>query len=121
WAGILHFCCVDEVAPSLVSKKREGAKLAAPFQMGEDFARDAFLILERMSTGKLRAEFEERFLRVGGFAMNAADETNQLVPGLAVGVAVFAGVNGSELPLLFSGKRLDGLGQARGEGFQLIG
>ena len=42
-----------------MSEKCEGAKLAAIFEMGEDFARDALLILERMFTGKLRAEFEE--------------------------------------------------------------
>src|SRR2546427_3561760 len=120
-AGIFDLCCIDEVAPGLVSEKREGAELAATFEMGEDFARDAILILERMFTRKLWAEFKERFLRVGGFAVNAADEANQLVPGLAVRVAVFASVNGGELPLFFSRKRLDGLSQAGGEGFQLIG
>ncbi len=100
--GVFHFCCFDEVAPSLVCEKREGAKLAATFEMVEDFARNALLILECVFTRKLRAEFEERFLRAGGFAVNAADKANQLVPRLAVCVTVLARVNGSELPLFFS-------------------
>src|SRR6266568_3973351 len=119
--AILDLCCLDELAPSLVSEQGEGAKFAAIFKMDEDFASDAFLILKRMFLRKLRAEFEERFLSVGGFAVNAADEANQLVPGLAVRVTVFAGVNSGELPLVFSGKRIDRLGQAGSEGFQLIG
>src|SRR6266853_3913670 len=120
-AGILDLCCLDEVAPSLASEKGEGAKLAAIFKMDEDFASDAFLILNRMFLRELRTEFEERFPSVGGFAVNAADEANQLVPGLSVRVTVFAGVNSGELPLVFSGKRIDRLGQAGSEGFQLIG
>src|SRR5260370_24920681 len=120
-AGILDLCCLDEVAPSLVSEGGEGAKCAAIFKMDEDFASDAFRTLKLMFLRQLRAEFEERFLSVGGFAVNAADEANQLVPGLAVRVTVFAGVNSGELPLVFSGKRIDRLGQAGSEGFQLIG
>src|SRR5258708_1556406 len=104
-----------------VVKKRKGALCGAIFVMGEDFTGNALLILEHMFTRKLRAEFEERFLGVGGFAMNAADEANQLVPRLAVRVTVLAGVNGGELPLVFSRKRIDSLGQVGGEGFQLIG
>src|SRR5260370_1071186 len=84
-------------------------------------ASNAFLILKRMFLRKLRAEFEERFPGVSSFAMNAADEANQLVPGLAVRVTILASVNSGELPLVFSGKRIDGLGQAGSEGFQLIG
>src|SRR6266481_5228558 len=66
-AAVLDLCCFDEVAPSLVCKKREGAKLAATFEMFEDFARNALLILECLFTRKLWTEFEERFLRAGGF------------------------------------------------------
>src|SRR5438552_522578 len=121
WVRILDLGCFNEVAPSLVSEKREGAELAATFEMDEDFASDAFLILKRMFMRKLRAEFEERFLGVGGFAMNAADEANQLVPGLAVRFTVLAGVNGGELPLFFSGKWFDSLGQVGGEALQLVG
>jgi len=56
-----------------VSEKREGAELAATFEMDEDFASDAFLILKRMFIRKLRAEFEERFLSVGGFAVERGE------------------------------------------------
>src|SRR5260370_11780827 len=120
-AVILDLCCLDDGARSLVSERGEGAKLAAIFKMDEDFASDAFLILKRMFLRKLRAEFEERFLSVGGFAVNAADEANQLVPGLAVRGTVFAGVNSGERPLVFSGMRIGRLGQACREGFQRIG
>jgi len=41
--------------------------------------------------------------------MNKADEADQLIPGLAMRVSVFAGINGGKLPLIFSGKRLDGM------------
>src|SRR5260370_13686825 len=95
-------------------------ELASSFEMDGDFARNVFLILKRMFIRKLRAEFEERFPGVGSFAMNAADEANQLVPGLAVRVTILAGVNSGELPLVFSRKRIDSLGQAGSEGFQLI-
>src|SRR5258708_31671609 len=104
-----------------VVKKRKGALCGAIFVMGEDFTGNALLILEHMFTRKLWAEVEERFLGAGGFAVNAAYEANQLGPRLAVRVTVLAGVNGSELPLFFSGKRIDSLGQACSEGFQLIG
>src|SRR5260370_15721241 len=120
-AGILDLCCFDEVAPSLVSEKREGTELASTFEMDEDFASNAFLILKRMFIRKLRAEFEERFPGVSSFAMNAADEANQFVPGLAVRVNVLASGNSGELPLVFSGKRIDGLGHDGSKGFQLIG
>src|SRR5260370_11410537 len=53
--------------------------------------------------------------------MSAADEANQLVSGLAVRVPILASVNSGEVPLVFSGKRIAGLGQAGSEGFQLIG
>src|SRR5260370_15806782 len=105
---------------TLVKEKREGAELASPFEVDKDFASNAFLILKRMFLRKLRAEFEERFPGVSSFAMNAADEANQLVPGLAVRVTILASVNSGELPLVFSGKRIDGLGQAGSEGFPLI-
>ncbi len=120
-ASVFYFCRFDELAPSLVREERERAKLSAILEMDEDFAREAFLILERMLMRKLWAEFEERFLGGGGFAVNAADKADQLVPGLAVCVAIFAGVNGGKLPLFFSGKRIDSLGQVGGERFQLIG
>src|SRR5260370_14697406 len=108
-ASVFYFCRFDELAPSLVREERERAKLSAILEMDEDFAREAFLILERMLMRKLWAEFEERFLGGGGFAVNAADQADQLVPGLAVCVAIFAGVNGGQLPLFFSGKRVDSL------------
>src|SRR5258707_15042 len=119
-AGVLDSRCLDELAPNLVSEPREGAKLAAILEMGEDFVRDALLILERMLTRKLRAIFEEGFLRVGGFAMNEADEADQLVPRYAVRVAIFSSVNGGKLPFFIAGKRFDGLGPAGSDGFQLI-
>src|SRR5260370_1071188 len=97
------------------------ALLASTFQMDKDFPSNAFLILKRMFFRKLRAEFEERFPGVSSIAIDAADEANQLVPGLAVRVTILASVNSGELPLVFSGKRIDGLGQAGSEGFQLIG
>src|SRR5882724_5062375 len=109
------------MAPGLVSEQRERAKLSTAFEVREDFASDALLILECMFMGKLRAEFEEGLLRVGSFAMNETDEAGELVPGLAMRAAIFAGVNGGELPLIFSRKGLDGLGQVSGEGFQFIG
>src|SRR5258708_12908407 len=95
------------MAPSLVSEKREGAELASTFEMDKDFASNAFLILKRMFLRKLRAEFEERFPGVSSFAMNAADEANQLVPGLAVRVTILASVNSGEPPLVFSAKQID--------------
>ena len=120
-ASVLDFRSFDEVAPGLVSKKRERAKLSTIFEMDKDFARDAFLILKRKLRRKFRTVFDERLLRVGGFAMNETHETDQLVPGLPMGVAVFSGVNSGELPLVFSGERFDGLGQISREGFQFIG
>src|SRR5260370_15799621 len=108
-ASVLYFGCLDEMAPGFVSKKSEGTKLATTLEMGEDLARDALLIFERKLTRKLRAVLEERFLRVRSFAMNEADRTDQLVPGLAVRGAIFAGVNGGQLSLFFSRKRFDRL------------
>ena len=104
-----------------MSEQQKRAKLAATLEMGEDFASDALLIFVRRITRELRSVLDERFLRVGGFAMNEADEADQLIPGPAMRVSVFAGVNGGKLPLIFSGKRLDGMSQAGGERFQLVG
>src|SRR5260370_15220835 len=78
--GVFDLCCFDEVAPSVVSKKRERAKLAAMLEMATAFARDALLILERMFVRKLWTEFKVRFLSVGGFALNMTNEANELIP-----------------------------------------
>ena len=67
--------------------------------MAEDFARDALLIFERMFRRKLWAVLDEGFLGVGGFAVNQADEADQLIPGLAMRVPIFPSVNRGELPL----------------------
>src|SRR5260370_22668894 len=106
-ASVFYFCRFDELAPSLVREERERAKLSAILEMDEYFAREAFLILERMLMRKLWAEFYGRFLGGGGFAVNAADKADQLIPGLAVCVAIFAGLNGGEAPLFFSGNHID--------------
>jgi len=52
--------------------------------------------------------------------MNAADEADQLVPGLAVCVAVFACVNRSQLPFVLAGKRLDSVRQVDDESLQIV-
>jgi len=41
----------------------------------------------------MRTMFDEGFLRLGRFAMYDSYEADQLVPGLAVRVAVLSGVN----------------------------
>ena len=101
-------------------EKRERTEFAAIFKMAEDFTSDALLIFKSILSGKLRPVLDEGFQRVGGFAVNEADEADQLVPGLAMRVAVFGGVNGRELPFLFPGEGLDGLRQVGGECFQFV-
>ena len=48
-----------KLAPRLVREKRERTKFAAIFEMAQDFARGAFLILERGIARDLRAEFDK--------------------------------------------------------------
>ena len=108
-AGVFDLGRIDELAPGFVREKRERAKFAAAFEVSEDFSGDALLILERMLMRKLRAEFEEGFLRVGGLVMNEVDEADELISRLVVGVVVLAGVNGGELPFIFPGEWLNGL------------
>src|SRR5882672_3726467 len=101
-------------------EQREGAKFAAPFEMGENFAGDALLVFKREIVCKLRAVLDERFLRVGGLAVDEAHKADQLVPRFTMAVAVLPRVNCGEFPLLSSGKRLDGLRQVGRKSFKLL-
>ena len=102
-------------------QERDGTEPAPIVQMGEDFASDAFLILARDVARKMRAMFDERFLRLCRFAVYETDKADQLIPRLAVRVAVLSGINCRELPLFFPGKRFDGLPQTGGENLQFLG
>src|SRR6266581_4605649 len=84
--------------------------------MGQDFACNTFLIFECQVSRKVRAVFDNRFLRVRGFAVNQAHVADQLVPGLAIYVAVFSSINCGQLPFLLPGKRATA---ATGPGIQL--
>src|SRR6266700_6182512 len=108
---VIDFRLVYELAPRLVREERERTKFAAIFEMAQDFACRVFLILERGIAKDLRAKFDKRFLRVCRFAMNAANKADQLVPRLAVDVAILSRVNRCQLPFVPAGKRLDSLCQ----------
>ncbi len=108
-AGAIHFCRVDELVPGFVREKREGAELAALFEVAENFRGDAQLIFQIRGLWKLRAILHEHFLRVGALLMNLADDTDQLLPRLAMRPAVLSGINGGELPLIIAGKGFDRL------------
>src|SRR5260370_40719159 len=95
---VIDFRLLYELAPRLVREERERTKFAAIFEMAQDFACRVFLILERGIAKDLRAKFDKRFLRVCSFAMNAANKADQLVPRLAVYVAILSCVNRSPLP-----------------------
>src|SRR6266403_1691421 len=111
----------EELAPGLVREKCERAQLAACFHMRQDFAGNAFLLSDRRKVGSFRAVLEERLLGVCGFAMNQSHEANELVPRLPVRVAVLAGVNRGEFPLVFAGKRLDRRSQSGRQSFYFSG
>src|SRR6266404_8388146 len=49
--------------------------------------------------------------------MNQPHEADELVPRLPVHVAVLAGINRGEFPLVFAGKRFDRLGESGSESF----
>src|SRR6516225_467582 len=89
--------------------------------MRDEFASNTFLFPHRTVTGGLGTKFEEGFLSICGFPMNQSYERDQLVPWLAVHVPIFAGVDRRQLPLLSARKRLDGLGQSRGQSFYFSG
>src|SRR5437879_4658086 len=118
---LVDFRRFDELAPGPVGKECDGTELAAILQMSEDFAGDALLILVGQVVRKMRTMLDERFLRLRGFAVNETDEADQLVPGLAVRVAVLSSVNCGELPFFLLGKRFDGLPQTGGENLQFLG
>src|SRR5207249_10729338 len=111
----------DELAPRSVREQRDRTEFATILQMSEDFAGHALLILVGQVVRQMRTMLDERFLRLGGFAVNETDEADQLVPGLAVRVAVLSGVNRGEFPLFLPGKRLDSLPQTGGENLQFLG
>src|SRR5207249_12317264 len=119
--SLIDFRRFDELAPGPVGKECDGTELAAILQMSEDFARDTNLIFVGHVVRKMRTMLDERFLRLGGFAVNETDEADQLVPGLAVRVAVLSSVNCGELPFFLPGKRFDGLPQTGGENLQFLG
>src|SRR5438477_4690247 len=118
---LVDFRRFDELAPGPVCKECDGTELAAIVQMSDDFARDANLIFAGHVVRKMRTMLDERFLRLGGFAVNETDEADQLVPGRAVRVAVLSGVNRGEFPLFLPGKRLDSLPQTGGKNLQFLG
>src|SRR5439155_8657242 len=118
---LVDFRRFDELAPGPVCKECDGTELAAIVQMSDDFARDANLIFAGHVVRKMRTMFDEGFLRLGRFAMYDSYEADQLVPGLAVRVAVLSGVNRGEFPLFLPGKRLDGLPQTGGKNLQFLG
>src|SRR4029077_19070543 len=108
--GKPRVCVIDggvlyEVVPRLVREESERAELAAVFEMTQDFGGNALLIFQRRMARDFRAEFDKGFLRVGSLSMNAAHKADQLVPRLAVDISIFSCVNGSQLPLIFAGKR----------------
>src|SRR5213080_914373 len=100
---LIDFRRFDELAPRSVREQRDRTEFATILQMSEDFAGDALLILVGQVVRKMRTMLDERFLRLGGFAVNETDEADQLVPGLAVRVAVLSGVNRGEFPLFLPG------------------
>src|SRR5262249_36947017 len=114
-AGAVDFCCVEELAPGFVREQSDRAQFAAVFKMPKDFSGDVLLILCHCDTGSFRAVFHERFLRVRGLAMNEPHETNQLIPRLAMHVAIPTGINGGQFPFVLAGQRINGLRKSSGE------
>src|SRR5260370_25295885 len=81
--------------------------------MRQDFTRDAFLFFNPRIAGSLRPVLDDRFLRIRGLAMYQPHEADELVPGLSVRVAVLAGVNRGQFPLVFAGEWLARLPPSR--------
>src|SRR4029077_16363351 len=71
-----------------------------------------FLLSGRGFVGRLGAIVDERFLGIRGLLMRLPYGVDQLFPGLPVHATVPAGVNRCELPLVFSGERVDRLGKS---------
>ena len=91
-------------------EQRERAKFAPLFKMTEDFRGDALQLFRVRGFGKLRTIFHQSFLRVRRFFMSLANESDQLLPRLAMCSPVLSRVNGSELPLVVARQGLDRLG-----------
>ena len=106
----VHFCGVDKLVPSLVREQRERAKFAPLFKMTEDFRGDALQLFRVRGFGKLRTILHQSFLSVRRFLMSLANESDQLLPRLAMCSPVLSRVNGSELPLVVARQGLDRLG-----------
>src|SRR5260370_26426256 len=81
--------------------------------MRQNLTRDAFLFFNPRIAGSLRPVLDDRFLRIRGLAMHQPHEADELVPGLSVRVAVLAGVNRGQFPLVFAGEWLDPLPPSR--------
>src|ERR1700722_181883 len=110
----VHLRLFEKLTPSLMRKQRNRTQLAAFFEVREDFAGDTLLFFDGGRTVALGAVFDERFLRVCGFAMNQPHGANELIPGLAVHVTIFAGVHRGEFPFVIAGKRFDCLNNSSG-------
>src|SRR5438309_6312927 len=88
--------------------------------MRNNFAGNAFVIFMSGVVSEVGAIFDQGFLGVGCFAVNETDETNQLIPRLAMNVSVLASVDGGEFPFLLPGKRLDGSRQVGSKRFLFV-
>ena len=112
-AGFVLFTFVDSIHwPHVlcVNNVTDEPELAAILQMSEDFAERCAPDLQGLYCWTAEDRIERKTL--GRWLLRGEtrpDETDQLIPGLAMRVAVLAGVNGGEFPLFLAGERRNGL------------
>src|SRR5215472_6315691 len=98
----IHFCQINELVPGFVRKQSKRAQFATLFEMTKNLRGNALQLFRVCGFWKLRAILHKSFLRTRRFLMSFANESNQLLPRLAMCAAVLSRVDRRKFPLVIA-------------------
>src|ERR1700730_3347763 len=107
WYFAVYFGAIDERFPSTMREKSEESRPSVLFKVGKNFRGNPLLIFKRMCRRGLLGKLQQDLLNSCRFCVDRADGMEKLIPRVTVRSAIFASVDGVELPLLLAEKRLD--------------
>src|SRR5579862_9508726 len=88
-------------------EKSEESRPSVPFKVSKNFRGNPLLIFKRMCERGFRGKLQQCFLNSCRFCVGGTNGMEKLIPWVTVGSAIFAGIDGVELPLFLAEKRLD--------------
>src|SRR3981081_1432414 len=106
WYFAVYFGTIDERFPSTMREKGEESRSSVLFKVSKNFRGNPLLIFKRMRKRWLRGKLQQELLNSCRFCVDRANGMEKLIPRVTVPSAIFAGVDGIELPLLLAEKRL---------------